>query len=89
MVSSGSFRNQNHKRKDLPDNTWIDSGNPGNYPTKAENFRKDHPRGLTWIGIRRMQQCESEINKDKVKRTVLPVQKPWLINWTVKEIRHI
>lgn len=42
MVSSGSFRNQNHKRKDLPDNTWIDSGN---YPTKAENFRKDHPAG--------------------------------------------
>lgn len=42
MVSSGSFRNQNHKRKELPDNTWIDSGN---YPTKAENFRKDHPAG--------------------------------------------
>lgn len=32
---------------------------------------------------------QSEINKDEVKRTVLPVQKPWLINWTVKEIRHI
>lgn len=57
MVSSGSFRKQNHKRKELPDNTWIDSGN---YPTKAENFRKDHPAGSRGL---ESQKCSNASEK--------------------------